>query len=447
MIHIRGVRASFIFLAILNLLLTGCNQDTNEQSNILFVQAWQLLQRADNEQDNRVKMDMLLLADEKLKTITEKYPSSNVAVMIATGSDNSKLLRDSILKAKREVCFDAPAKACVLSEASVIANSVKDSTGYGRSSKVLIYSKIAAEQFKSGFLSDGARSLNRALDAYKEEPKSFSSLVSVVAALIEAGRDTEIENILDMPDTSKKCAIIISVSLTRAISSKNEATNKRIMPCLEAKTFMPDSSAHASVLAQVANVQARMQLRKEAAANIERARHLAPLVPTFGDDHARTALLVMVKNTLEAEIMLGEKEKAKTFFDRVLSIIQTNRSFRNDSLSALFQHDGVIATIINVRQIADETADEVLRSNILASGAIARADLGQLAEAELLANSIRSDYSQALALASIARAQQKANMRDKAADTAKKAFKIATGLREPEQSVDCLINIAEALPN
>ncbi len=339
----------------------------------------------------------------------------------------------------------APTKACVLNIAIVIATSLKN---YATTDKVLILSKLASVQLRAGLFSEGTRSLNQALDAYKiVEPNKFASLATLIGVLTEAGRNNDVEDVLQTVDVIHKCSLMLSVYLVNNVNNDVDATKKVTDHCLESEKFISEDVRRASVLAEVANIQARAQLDKEAAANIERARQLAPLVPTFGDDQARASLLAMIMNTLEAEIILGRKEKARRFLDRALTIINSNQSFRTNSLRSLFQHDGVVATIIDVRPIANETTDEVLRSNILASGVIAHANNGQIAEADLLVKGIKDDSSYILALVSIVRAQKKMNMKDDAAVTAQKALKAARDLREPELTLDCLMRIADALPS
>ena len=88
-------------------VLQACAGDT-ERANELIVEAGELVRAADLEPSAEEKLRLLDLATDRLNRIVDQYPSTNVAVKLATDEPIGVLSLSKVRAARVGVCRAAP---------------------------------------------------------------------------------------------------------------------------------------------------------------------------------------------------------------------------------------------------------------------------------------------------------------------------------------------------
>jgi tetratricopeptide (TPR) repeat protein len=171
------------------MLLVSCSTDPNEAANKLFVEAQQLVEKAD-KLTGKDRLRALVSAKEKLATVIEKYPSSTLAVQLASGQTIGKLSRKDL---SNHICRLAPRRACVFEEAREAARSLPEAERAG----ALAF--VAKEQISAGVKGDAEATL--LFEEFKGAARSFperaGALGFVAAQQIRAGLRREAEATLN----------------------------------------------------------------------------------------------------------------------------------------------------------------------------------------------------------------------------------------------------------
>ena len=176
-------KLSYYIITCLGLILIfGCS-NPNEKANKLFVEASQLVKKA-QEAEKTSYSDALKLYEkalEKIERIQSKYPSSELAVnlvqdRIKVGSYTIKEIKETIVP---YVEIKAKAEENPLACALFVAIIIKDA--YGKSSAL---AGIAAEYAKAGQMNKASEILSQALQVAKtiNSPYDKSRALANIAA-------------------------------------------------------------------------------------------------------------------------------------------------------------------------------------------------------------------------------------------------------------------------
>ena len=163
--------------ALLFFIVPPALADDNARANSLLVEAVQFIQTAEGETAAQKKLDLLKKAHGNLQTIIDDYPSTDLAVRLITGQQIGDLSlagvveaveaakegveglkeavetakegvegpKEAVEAAKREICWESPTYACVMSFALVTADSIKYA-----SLRALALNVIASAQARPG---------------------------------------------------------------------------------------------------------------------------------------------------------------------------------------------------------------------------------------------------------------------------------------------------------
>jgi hypothetical protein len=145
------------------LAIASCSPDPNEQANKLFVQAQQLIEKAQQQKPDE-RLATLQAAEQQLKAIVTKYPAANLAVQLASGQSvgtvSLKGMSEAIAAAAWEVCVSAPKRPCVIDQAGMLAHSIKDAAG-----RASVLVKLSKAQAKAGLAKEAETALDQAWSA------------------------------------------------------------------------------------------------------------------------------------------------------------------------------------------------------------------------------------------------------------------------------------------
>lgn len=193
-----GIMSRIIISVVLAFVLLSCSGDPNEHANKLFVEAQQLIEKADKQRPDK-RLQALYAADEMLKTIVAKYPSANLAVQLASGQSIGKIslaaVSEMIAEAAWDACLRTLKRLCVLDQALKVAQTIKD-----EEPRAVILSAIAEGQAKAGLRKEAAATLDQAIQlaqGIENEDPHASALRAIAEAQAKTGLRKEAAVTLD----------------------------------------------------------------------------------------------------------------------------------------------------------------------------------------------------------------------------------------------------------
>jgi tetratricopeptide (TPR) repeat protein len=457
MIMIRAAHYALLIAMVLG-LSNSCSAGPNGQANKLFVEAQQLLEKAER-QKLAEKIPTLREAEDRLKSIVSQYPSANLAIQLASGQSVGTVslqnVSDAITTAERDACFEAPTKACILQQAVRNAEAAKDGASLVEAAGMRViftpltfYARLAQAQASAGMSQAANQSADKVLEIYSAV--TSNGLFSVLPALASAGRTREALQLLDAATDTQRgpTAVQLREYLLLALARGQYAAGKKADAEATTKQALQTtwSSNDVRILAYLATMLAKLGLDKEASATIDQAAQAAAsITPSNADFHnARFTTLVSLA---EAQATLGRTIEAKTVLAKLLEQVRREPNYRDLDLFQLFNGNASIAALMDVKELAESTSNDQLKAAVLCAGAIGRANAGNISEAQTVMYLIKRDYSKVLALSAIAQAQAKAKLQSQANGTIEYALRTIKSLPDPAERAEALLAIAEAAAN
>ena len=234
------------YLLIFCLALNACS-DPNERANADFIDAVQLIEQAESEDSAKTTYSLLLEARETLNEIVTKYPSSDMAVKLASGeaiglvSMQSLDVMIEIIRQKPEYCFEEPDYDCVMAIAVTIAIGIGDEW-----QGAYALAEIAAAQAEAG---DMKAALQTASGIDDEGWKAYA-LAGIAAAQAEAGdMKAALQTASGIDDERQGASALAGIATAQADAGDMKAA-------LQTASGIDDEGWKANVLAKVATAQA-----------------------------------------------------------------------------------------------------------------------------------------------------------------------------------------------
>jgi tetratricopeptide (TPR) repeat protein len=374
------LRTAWVFFLVLA-GATWAAADDNTAANKVFVETVQLINQATTANPSEA-IGLYEQVLRNLDKIVAEYPSSNLAVQLASGQAIGQVSRASIDKALGKAkCYQNPTASCVLADALELARDIAaDSTRAGGSDvarldpiRLRALAALAGAQAKAGDAQEAGKLLTDTLEATRTI-KSDASRGWLIAAIVEAqAKAGNIREALDLARSIKEDAW--RAEAVRAVVEA-QARAGSIKEALDLARSIKEDAWRGRAVRAIAEAQARAGHMREALETARSIKH----------EHARTEALSAV---VTAQTKTGEAPEAGKILAEALD---TARTIKEDSLRASA-----------LRAIA--------RAQLKAGDA--REASKTLAESFETAHSIKEDLSRTGPLSAIAEAQARAgNVRD-----------------------------------
>lgn len=438
-----------VIIGVFALVLVSCSGDPNEQANKLFVEAQQLIERAE-KQGPEEQLQTLLSAEEKLKTIVIKYPAANLAVQLSSGQNigniSLKGMLEVIAVAAWSACLASPKRACVLNQAVKLVASFKDPGEMH--TKAL--GAIAMAQAKAGLLKEAAATFDYAMQAARRirEIERIQIVISIGTAQANAGFLREARSAFDEALKMAQSQPLTTETRAEEFASLAEAQGKTGM-MKEASTTLdralnnlkgiPNESWNArertSALASIARAQVKIGLGKEAVANFEQAQQVAQSIK---DEKSRGSALGAIATAYARSGNIPDAQK-------LLEAIKVQDNYLDDygrsvALAALAEAQAKVGNVAAALQIVQSIKPKELRAMALTSIAASHAKSGKIGQARQAAESIEPAEWRGEAMAFVGEGQVRNG-------GATEALKSAQYIKKEEDRAFALALIAVALPN
>ena len=119
----------YFLLPVLIILGLACGSvDEEAEANKWFVEAVTLLEAAEGESAAPAKLSLLEQAETTLQTIITRYPSTTLAVKLASGQQIGNVslttVATAVEVARGPACQEAPTSACVIAQALALAQTL-----------------------------------------------------------------------------------------------------------------------------------------------------------------------------------------------------------------------------------------------------------------------------------------------------------------------------------
>jgi tetratricopeptide (TPR) repeat protein len=437
-------------LAVVLLLVTGCKKDANEEANKLFVQAQQLLEKAEKQQRPADKLPILHDAEDHLKSIVSEYPSANLAVQLASGQSVGQIsfkgVADTIAEVSEAACFETPSRACLIEQAVRTGQSAKDGVmlQFGCSTqgfnRVGFLAQVAVNQKQAGMEKASQATFEEALRS-SEESKQSPDLrnLFLAPALASAGRSEEALRLLEgVSDPERRAYGLLSIARAQAAAGYKTEAAATFDQAIKLKPEETDDVRRASALIFLARLRIALGQQSDAIADIDRARALISSNPTYLEVNT-------LANMADIQASLGKSADANSTLSKALSISQ-NQNAKDCYVYDIFNAHPALSGIVDISRIANSLNNENMRSAVLYYGVVGKAEAGRIDDAQEIARSIKVEYFNTLALISIAHAQSKARLSSQASQTLSTALRMAKSIQDSRLRATALLASIRALP-
>ncbi len=371
----------FLLPVLITLGLACGSVDEEAEANKWFVETVALLEAAEGESAAPAKLSLLEQAEATLQTIITRYPSTTLAVKLASGQQIGNVslttVATAVEAARGPACQVAPTSACVIAQALALART----------------------------LDEGQRP--RALDQITER------LANIALAQVQAGDRVEAQKTITqtltlastLTNKGRRPVVLTDIALAQARTEDRVAAQATFAQALGLARTLTDEEQRGGALAFIALSQAQAGDRAGARATIAQVLVLAQTL----DEKERVVVLACVA---PAQAQVGDHAEAQEATSRVLAFVQT---------------------------LDDEERDRTL---LVILWAHLRA--GDAVQALALSQAFINKESQARLLAMIARVQAQNGNRAGAQKTVSKALALARARDEKDRDWD-LAHIASAL--
>lgn len=368
----------YFLLPVLIILGLACGSvDKEAEANKRFVEAVALLETAEGESAAPAKLALLEQAETTLQTIITRYPSTTLAVKLASGQQIGNVslatVATAVEAAQGPACQVAPTSACVIAQAVALAQTL-DRWQRSRALDHLIerLTNIALVQAQAGDRVKVQKTITQALPLINEMRRRPVSLADIALAQARAG--------------------------------DRAAAQATFAQALELAQTLTDAGERGGALAFIALAQAQAGDRAEAQATIAQAVALAQTLDE--KDRGRTLGVILWAHLKAGDVVqvlaLTQAINEEPQAGLLASIAQVQAQAGNPA--------GARETVSKALTLAREL-DEKDRGWVLAQIAPALAQAGDRVEARATIAQVRAlaqtfgEGSRAIALAHIAQAQ------------------------------------------
>ena len=373
-------RTAWVFFFVLA-GVTWAAADDNTAANKVFVETVQLLNQATAARPSEAIV-LYEQAVRNLDKIVAEYPSSNLAVQLASGQAIGQVSRAGIEKALGKAkCYQNPGASCVLAEALEISRDMAaDATRAGVADAMRLdpfrlraLTAIAGAQAKAGDAQEASKALADTLETARNI-KGDAARGWLLAAIAEAqAKAGNMKDALELARSIKED--LWRAEALRAIAEA-QAKAGSMKDALELTRSIKEDLWRARALRAIAEAQAKAGNVRDA---LETARSIK-------NDHARVEALSSVAL---AQIKAGDAQEATKSLTEAL---ETARNIKEDGLRA-----GALRAIARA-QAREGDVREATKT---------------LVEALETSHNIKEDLSRSGALSAIAEAQARTgNVRD-----------------------------------
>ena len=353
----------YLLLPALIILGLECGPvDEEAEANKRFVEAVALLETAEGESAAPTRLALLEQAETTLQTIITRYPSTTLAVKLASGQQIGNVslatVAMAVEAARGPACQVAPTSACVIAQALALAQTLD---GWQRS-RALDHiterlTNIALIQAQAG-------------DRAKAQ-KTITQALALAPTLTNKGR---------------RAVVLANIALAQAQAGDRAAAQAAFAQALELAQTLTDAGERGGALAFIALAQAQAGDRAEAQATIAQALALAQ---TLGEKD-RVGVLACVA---PAQAQVGDRAKAQEATSRALAFVQTlDDEERGRTLLIILWAHLKAGDAVQALALTQAFIDEEPRAGLLALIAQVQAQTGNRAGA-------RETVSKALTLA------------------------------------------------
>ena len=444
---------------------------TSKRADNLFSEVRALVALA-KEQGPDYKLQKLLAAEDKLKSIAGEAPGADLALQLASGQTVAGIsffsLRSAVVDAQRSACFAAPTRACVLEQATRAVASIPDapivrrgtSRIFGRG-RVHYMVELAYAKARAGFVDQASALVDEAVQQLREvkEPRFLGIfLPSMAPQLLGLGKIAEVKQLIEAsfvdekrpPHLSRMIAEFQSkngqipdaivtlkeaIAVMRAGESYTYLINDHLFCLITMAKFQVAAgeiaNAEATVreslllvpllaadqfkvfnLSLIAEVQAEAQSKSAANETLSKAMGVAL---SLSQPELRAGSLAQIA---QSKLIIGYPLEARKILTTVLATLNERRYQKE--LGNILLRNARLLEIADVLAITESMEDD-MQSGIRGMGVAAKIDIGDLEEALQIAESIKGATESIRSFAAIGRAQAKAQQIEKAASNFERA--------------------------
>ena len=248
-------KLSYYIITCLSLILIfGCSSP-NEKANKLYVEASQLVKKA-QEVEKKSYSDALKLYKKalgKIERIQSKYPSSELAVKlvqdrIKVGSYTIKEIKETIVP---HIEIKAKAEENPLACALFVAKTIKDADD-----KSWALADIAAQYAKAGQMNKASEILSQALQVAKTivfASNKSSALADIAAQYAKAGQYGQALQVAKtIKDADDKSMALTDIAAQYAKAGQMNKTSEILSQALQVAKTIKDADDKSSALADIA---------------------------------------------------------------------------------------------------------------------------------------------------------------------------------------------------
>ena len=352
----------FLLPVLITLGLACGSVDEEAEANRRFVEAVALLEASKSEPAAPAKLSLLEQAETTLQTIITRYPSTTLAVKLASGQQIGNVslatVATAVEAARGPACQVAPTSTCVIAQALALAQTLDE------------YQRSRALDHITERLTDIALVQAQAGDRAKAQ-KTITQALALAPTLTNKGR---------------RAVVLANIALAQAQAGDRAAAQAAVAQALELAQTLTDAGERGGALAVIALAQAQAGDRAEAQATIAQALALAQ---TLGEKD-RVGVLACVA---PAQAQVGDRAKAQEATSRALAFVQTlDDEERGRTLLIILWAHLKAGDAVQALALTQAFIDEEPRAGLLALIAQVQAQTGNRAGA-------RETVSKALTLA------------------------------------------------
>jgi len=414
---------------------------SNEEANKLFVEAYQLVEKAQKVEKTSYS-DALKLYEKalrKIESIPTKCPSSDLAVKILQNKVNIgpytiKKFKESIIpliKLKSEA--EKNPLACALLVAKTIEDAFPQS---------LTLCEIANSYTKAGQKDKASEILSQALRVARTiEVLKSSALHDIADSYAKVGqKEKALQIARTIEDAYYKSLALRDIADSYAkVGQYNEA--------LQVARTIKDASLKSRALCAIADGYTKAGQKEKASKVLSQALQVART--TEGAFSKSLAL----RNIADSYAKAGQKEKASKVLSQALQVARTIEyaSFKSEALHDIADSYAKVGQKEKALQIARTIKDAYYKSLALHDIADSYAKAGQkekaselLSQALQVARTIEGASFKSLALCDIADSYAKAGQKEKASELLSQALQVARTIEYASSKSFALSEIADS---
>ena len=438
----------YFLLPVLITLGLACGPvDEEAEANKRFVEAVALLETAEGESAAPAKLALLEQAETTFQTIITRYPSTTLAVKLASGQQIGNVslatVATAVEAARGPACQVAPTSACVIAQALALAQTLD---GWQRSQAlhniIRALAGIAPAQAQTGNRAGAQAALAQALvlaQTLPGEEDRCRMLARIAPAQAQTGNRA-----------GAQAALAQALALAQTLL--DEEDRKEIIVTLEVngrdykfRLEVPDDFTEAGLNRWIEE-SVEIQSLINSSAPQEKGEITGP--PEIAEPPVPSLYVTLLSL---AQAQAGDRVGAQATLARVLALVQTlDEKERTMTLALAAPVQAQVGDHAEAYKATSQalafvqTLDEKERNRTLSLLSVHLIDAGDVVQALAFAQTITGGEDRAKTLAFVAQAQAQTGDLTGSQETVSQALALARTLDEKER-VDTLAEIVPAL--